>query len=74
MDDFCFSTGAIGKGRQQELTNVTMSSSHDKRVIHKKSMALEKGYMQVNASSHPSIKQVKQNIQEVETSMFFHDR
>ncbi|WMV55080.1 hypothetical protein MTR67_048465 [Solanum verrucosum] len=64
---FGFFTGAIGKGRQQELTNVTMSSSHDKRVIHKKSMALEKGYMQVNASFHPSIKQVKQNIQEVET-------
>ncbi|KAH0709578.1 hypothetical protein KY284_011005 [Solanum tuberosum] len=67
-------TSANGKGRQQELTNVTMSSSHDKRVIHKKSMALEKGYMQVNASSHPSIKQVKQNIQEVETSSIGKER
>ncbi|KAH0715099.1 hypothetical protein KY284_008004 [Solanum tuberosum] len=66
-------TSAIGNGRQQELTNVTMSSSHDKRVIHKKSMALEKGYMQVNASFHPSIKQVKQNIQEVETSAIERD-
>ncbi|WMV29726.1 hypothetical protein MTR67_023111 [Solanum verrucosum] len=36
----------IGKGRQQELTNATMSSSHDKSVIHKKSMAPEKEYMQ----------------------------
>ncbi|KAH0705738.1 hypothetical protein KY289_010814 [Solanum tuberosum] len=64
-------TSAIGKGRQQELINVTMSSSHDKRGIQKKSMALEKEYMQVNASFHPSIKQVKQNIQEVETRKLY---
>lgn len=71
MDDFFFSTGAIWKERQHEVTNITKSSSHDKKVIPKKSMALRKEYIQGNASFNTPIKQVKQYIEEVEISMFF---
>jgi len=74
IDECYFSTGAIEKGRQQQLTNVPMSSSHEKRAINENSnMSLEKEYMQVNTSFHPSTKQAKQYIHDVETSMFFHD-
>ncbi|KAH0758075.1 hypothetical protein KY290_021568 [Solanum tuberosum] len=59
---------AIEKGRQQHLTNVPMSSSHEKGAINEKSMSLEKEYMQVNTSFHPSAKQAKQYINDVETS------
>ncbi|XP_049349488.1 uncharacterized protein LOC125814082 [Solanum verrucosum] len=61
-------TSAIEKGRQQQLTNVPMSSSHEKRAINEKSnMFLEKEYMQVNTSFHPTTKQAKQYINDVET-------
>ncbi|KAG5599166.1 hypothetical protein H5410_030536 [Solanum commersonii] len=61
-------TSAIEKGRQQQLTNVPMSSSHEKRAINEKSnMSLEKEYMQVNTSFHSSTKQDKQYIHDVET-------
>ncbi|KAG5594651.1 hypothetical protein H5410_035883 [Solanum commersonii] len=68
--DLCyFSPGAIEKGRQQQLTNVPMSSSHEKGAINEKSMSLEKEYMQVNTSFHPSSKQAKQYINDLETSV-----
>ncbi|KAK6786305.1 hypothetical protein RDI58_014830 [Solanum bulbocastanum] len=67
-------SSAIEKGRQQQLTNVPMSSSHEKRAINEKSnISLEKEYMQVNTSFHPSTKQAKQYIHDVERSIFFHD-
>lgn len=71
MDDFFFSTGAIEKGRQHGLTNVTMSSSHVKKAIQKKSMTLKNVYMQLNTSFNPPIKKVKKDLEEVETSLFF---
>ncbi|WMV13993.1 hypothetical protein MTR67_007378 [Solanum verrucosum] len=73
IDECYFSPGAIEKGRQH-LTNVPMSSSHEKGAINEKSMSLEKEYMQVNTSFHPSAKQAKQYINDVETSAIGKER
>ncbi|WMV09400.1 hypothetical protein MTR67_002785 [Solanum verrucosum] len=48
--------------------DVPMFSSHEKRAINEKSnMSLEKEYMQGNTSFHPSTKQSKKYIHDVET-------
>lgn len=39
-----------------------------------KSMSLEKEYVKVNTSFYPYANKIKQEIRDIERSMFFHDR
>ncbi|XP_059288751.1 uncharacterized protein LOC132042149 isoform X2 [Lycium ferocissimum] len=62
-------TSAIGKGRQQELKNSTMSTCQGMGTIHENSMVLEKEYMQIDSTLPPSTDQVNQYTQKFEISV-----